>query len=341
MPSLRLPPNSGRPVDDGQVSKLDRESVASDTGSRREKREWFSRKVRCVSLRKNGVDSVWSWPNKEREVHSFKNSEAIRRACSAESRGASLEELKPLYMEQNVFDIGLDDSIFRIFQLHYLQNDIAAGTLTLVPAHPDQWEDPLENPLLKASYLDVETGRKITFGGALDFHALSWTKTKEESDAAWSKFSHGKPAVRIGSTPRLLLERLMDIEDQWFVLRYHMGLVRYESKEAIEKWIAQPDFSVHLDSLGQDLALSLMLLRTCYEDEEEVRLLFSKLNHSASEWASAKIKMSGRLAVVPFLWSGAIQNLTFGSKVTSTQQTEFMELIQSRGISCPCATSTI
>ena len=137
-------------------------------------------------------------------------------------------DIKPLYLEQNTFDAGLDDPIFRIFQLKYLQADISEKILTQLRARPYTWNDDYENPLLKASYKDIQTGGTITLKGiAGDFYALSWTKTTSETRAAWSKFSYEKPAIRVETTPRLLLDRLMSIDDRWFMLRHFIGLVNY------------------------------------------------------------------------------------------------------------------
>ena len=272
-------------------------------------------------------------------MRSFKNEEAIRRVQEASFRGESPDVMKSLYIAQNTFDIGLDDPIFRIFQLQYLQKDISENVLTLTKAHPDTWGDPLENPLLKASYADAETGGAISLHGVLDFHALSWTRSPNESRQAWDAFSHNQPAIRIATTPRQLLERLMSVEDQWFMLRYHIGLVNYEDKEAIEKWVTEPDFGVHLDSLGQALACSLMRLRTCFEQEEEVRLLFSKNENPGCEWARSNIRIFEQLVVVPFTWSGAINSIIFSSTVSANERLAFQAILNRSGVSCPVSVS--
>ncbi len=271
----------------------------------------------------------------EKVMRSFKNLEVIRRVQAADSRGESLVARKPLYIEQNVFDVGLDEPIFRIFQLDYLKMDIERSVLTFVKAHPDVWGDPLENPLLKASYPDAETSGTINLHGVLDFYGLSWTKVTIETAEFWDEFSHGKPAIRIETTPRALLERLMYVEDDWFMLRYYMGLVMYEEEEQIKEWIAQPDFTIHLDSLGQSLACSLMRLRSCFKQEQEVRLLFSKLENPSCDWARQNIKISENLAIVPFLWNGVINSVLFGPMVSTEDRVGFIEAMSRHGISCP------
>ena len=48
------------------------------------------------------------------------NAEAIDRVRSAQFQGRSATEIKPLYIEQNAFNVALDRPIYRVFQLHYL-----------------------------------------------------------------------------------------------------------------------------------------------------------------------------------------------------------------------------
>lgn len=216
----------------------------------------------------------------------------------------SLAEMKPLYLEQNTFDIGLDDPIYRIFQLEYLEADISGKILTQVRARPDSWGDEYENPLLRAAFPDPVTGGTITLKSIVgDFYALSWTKSASERRTAWSEFSHGRPAVRVETTPRLLLDRLMHVEDPWFMLRHFVGQIRYEDKAAIEAWISGLDYSVHLDSLGQNLARSLMLLSSDLKSEAEVRLLLTLIRNSPNKWLTKML--STRMKLVRSRLNGA------------------------------------
>lgn len=274
-------------------------------------------------------------------MRSFRNEDAIRRIQEGSFRGMSELEMKPLYMERCTYDVDLDAPIFRIFQLGYLRSDISGEALTLVKAHPDTWGDFFENPLMMASYRDAETGGAIDLHGVLDFHALCWTKNPTETHQAWEEFSHAQPAIRIETTPRLLLERLMNADDPVFMLRYHIGLVTYEDEASIRRWIGQPDFSVHLDSLGQRLALSAMLLRTCFAHEEEVRLLFSELGNPGSDWARSNITISEGQAKVPFAWPGAIRSATFGSNVSARDQSDFRKMLANCGVTCPINVSSL
>ena len=265
-----------------------------------------------------------------------KNLNVIQEIIQASLRGASPREMKSLYMEQNAYDIHLDTPIFRIFQLHYLKKDISSNRLTFVHAHPDTWGDDYENPLLQAKFPDIETGGWITLDGVVgDLHALSWTKSKIESQKAWDEFSHGNPAVRVETTPRLLLESLMSIEDPWFMLRFYIGLVEYKNKSEIEEWIKGSDFTVHLDSLGQGLACSLMLLRTCFSIEEEVRLICSPFGRSERTWAKENLLKNGKTLSAPFNWHGRIKSVVYSNLVNIDDQKKFSAFLSSHSLSCP------
>ena len=268
-------------------------------------------------------------------MHIRRNVEAIERVQQAQLVGQSLAELKPLYLEQNTFDIGLDDPIYRIFQLEYLEADISGKILTQVRAHPDSWGDDYENPLLQATYTDPVTGGAFTLKEIVgDFYALSWTKSANERADDWTKFSHGRPAIRVETTPRLLLDRLMHVEDEWFMLRHFVGLIRYEDNAAIDAWISDPDYSVHLDSLGQNLAQSLMLLDSNLKSEAEVRLLFTLIRNSPTKWLTENVNWSDKICKIPFEWCGAIRSVLFGPNMTDSLERSFNSLLAQKGIQC-------
>jgi hypothetical protein len=275
-------------------------------------------------------------------VYIRKNMEAIEQVLQAQCAGESLAMMKPLYIKQNTFDIGLDDPIYRIFQLEYLEADISGKILTQVRARPDSWCDDLENPLLKAAYTDSVTGRTFNLKGIVeDFYALSWTKSANETRDAWSEFSHGRPAVRVETTPRLLLNRLMQVEDEWFMLRHFVGLVKYEHKAEIEAFISGCDYSVHLDSLGQNLAQSLMLLRSDLKSEAEVRLLFTLIRNSPNTWFTENVKHSDETCKIPFEWCGAIKSVLFGPQMTHDLEGSFNRLLAQEGIQCTTSKSCL
>ena len=258
---------------------------------------------------------------------------AIERVRQAQFAGMRDAEIKPLYLEQNTFDIGIDEPIYRIFQLKHLKADISRKTLTHIRVRPESWGSQYENPLLSATFKDLQTGGNITLKNLLgDYYALSWTKSANESRGAWSKFSHSKPAVRVESTPRLLLDHLMCVQDQWFMLRHFVGLVLYEDKTTIDAWISDPDYSKHLDSLGHTLAQSLMLLPRDFKSEEEVRLLFTLLRNSPTKWLKNNVKCKDTTCQIPFEWCGAIKSIVFGPMINRDQEESFNRLLTKEGI---------
>jgi hypothetical protein len=264
---------------------------------------------------------------------SRRNREVLARIQAADFGGASPADLKPLYVEASAFDLSLDAPIFRVFQLPFLEPDIVENRLTFVPAIPDTWGDEYENPLLRASYPDPVTGGRIYLDGVVgDFHALSWTKRLKATDSDWQKFSHGSPAARVGTTPRKLLNALMDVSDEWFMLRFRVGTTEYRSQAEIDAWISNPDYSSHLDPQGQELACSLLLLRSFFSTEEEVRLLCSPLSN---EWSQRNVRRTPKTLSVPMQWDRVVDSFEFAPSVRTDVRSAFAAAVSSSGIQVP------
>jgi hypothetical protein len=268
-------------------------------------------------------------------MHIKNRQEIINKINAATFQGKTTLEKKPLYIEQNSFNINLDEPIYRIFQYEFINQDINNNTLTHVKACPDVWGDEFENPLLKAQYTDDVTGESIYLTGVVDdFHALSWTIDADENEDSWDDFSHGEPAIRIKTTPRKLLENLMDVNDKYFMFHHHIGKVKYENEQYINDWINDPNYHVHLDSLGQSLALSLMLLRTRFSSEQEIRLLYSYKPQSDNPWVDDNIKKKDVICIVPFSWDGIIEEIILGETMDASNEASLLKTLKKHNINC-------
>lgn len=264
-----------------------------------------------------------------------KNEEIASQIRRADFQGKSKEEIKPLYAELNSFDIELDRPIFRIFQLNYLKQDIGNNQLTHIKASPKTWGDPFENPLLNFEYIDKPNSEPYTLNGIVgNLFALSWTKDNIEKKDRWDDFSHGQPSVRIKTTPRRLLERVMHIEDTYFMLHHYIGGVQYLSGKNIKKWRRNTPVVEHLDSLGQGIVLSLMALRTKFSDEEEIRLVYTHIPNDAMPWISTNVQFVGDLCKHPFSWKEIIDEIIVGPNVPDGGEKEIREFMSAHGIVC-------
>lgn len=270
-----------------------------------------------------------------------KNLDVIKKIQHASFQGKTPIDCKELYIEQSVFDVDLDTPIFRIMELDHLIADLKSEKLTHVKACKETWGDDYENPLLQVSFTEEETGEKLTLSGIVDdFYGLSWTLDKNESLDAWQSFSYGKPSVRIKSTPRQLLERLMNDSDEFFMLHHYIGEVKYHSKKEIVNYFTQTHYTQHLDSLGQGAALSLMALRNVFSVEKEIRVLYSYQPDSCN-WVKNNISLNGYLCEVPFEWKGAIDEIMFSPMTKDKDKSLLKNTIQKQSVNCTVLNSNL
>ena len=241
---------------------------------------------------------------------------AVDEVVRGSLNGKSSAEIKPLHVLANALnDVALDDPIYRVVPIEYLLKDVCNGTLTHVRIASRNWNDVYENPLLRQRYIDEVTNSEYGLEGVLeDTFGVCWTADSEESRESWEEFSHGLPAIRIRSTPRKLLSTVMNEDNPFFMLHHFIGKVSYSSKGEIDEWIGNPDVSVHLDSLGQSLALSVMKLRSHLVDEKEVRLVYSH-SPAGNDWVQKEVEIEGDLCRLPFNWVGIVDGFSVGPQV--------------------------
>jgi hypothetical protein len=268
-------------------------------------------------------------------MHIKMNEDVVSKIVQADLLGKTKVDMKSLYIEQSALNVDLDKPIYRIFQIDYFKNDIANEILTHVKASPSTWGDTLENPLLNHEYLDETTGGKLTLNGVVeDFYALSWTIDEIENIENWNEFSHGNPSIRVKTTPRKLLEHLMHIEDEYFMLHHYIGKVEYHAQQKIKEWRANSHYTSHLDTLGQGAALSLMALSTKFSDEKEVRLLYSYLPQHDTQWVNSNVKIIGNNCQHPFNWKCIIDEVVIGPHVPSGGRQDMSTFLSSFNIVC-------
>ncbi len=274
------------------------------------------------------------------------NQDVIDEICAADSRAVSsgldrvpFEVLQPMYVRANAFDVELDTPISRICRLDYLLDDVANGALTYVRALASIWKDPLENPLLSMLYVDPVTGGPIDLVRLVgDSYALCWTKESTETELAWLTFAKTQEYVRISTTPRKLLNRLMREEDNTYMFHHHIGEVRYRSVADIEHWRCTSSYESHLDTFGQGLIASLTILRETFKVEQEVRLLYSHMPE-AGGWIESNVVADESLAKVPFDWAGVVDSIVLCPGMAATYAAKARKDIASVGIASPIMNS--
>lgn len=267
---------------------------------------------------------MWTEPNREAEEE----------IAAAEMRGLPPVEIRSRAIKAKTFRIDPDQPIYRIAELFHVEQDIKQQVLSYRYVHQGAWNDPCENPIARFSWLQNIVN---------DYCAVCWSRTALSQDNHWRDFSHGEPAVRLESTPRLLLERLMHLEDPFMNLRHFIGGVRYAPIAAIEAWLSyiERDYTAVMDTQGIKIAQSFMLLKADLQDEQEVRVVCTSLKNSGETWWIDHVRAENGRVKLPFNWRGALKSLVLGPTVDSALEQSLKTLLAQAGISCPVTRTSL
>ena len=210
------------------------------------------------------------------------------------------------YQRRNSFGVDRNKEIHRIFQKEFYDRDIKDQTLTLPLAEAGiTWNDPLENPLANVKTIDIVTRKEILLGSLVQqFYALCWTERPTATKKDWKSFSHRKPAVRISTTIGKLLDRLMDPDDPYYMLRYWVIRVDYKDPTLIQAMQNPGEVYQRMETTGAMLALSAAVIRTQYSDQKEIRLLFDASINPQQQ--NVTYQEAPKLVRIPFDWNGFV-----------------------------------
>ncbi len=180
---------------------------------------------------------------------------------------------KDEYLDINAINLDLNENLFRIFDFDRFINDLQENKLTLV--RPKKWQDPFENFLLN-SQGKLDDGTMVNFQPIRDsFYGQCWT-LKEECDGLWRNFRSGdKCAVKVKVNSKKLFEAFYDFTNKFHNLSYFIGKVEYVSDDEIESFFKEKIDFFHFQN-GIELAYTLLLKRSSFAYEDEVRLIFHK-----------------------------------------------------------------
>lgn len=238
-------------------------------------------------------------------VHCFEQAQAEVIRLDFAGKGAGHDEVYRQYQRRNSFGLDPNMRIYRIFQKHHYQTDVADGCLTLPRATANVWNDPLENPLASVMVTDLQTGMPFYLGSTVSgFYALCWTQRAQPTAKDWTSFSHGVPAIRIGTTVGKLLDRVMSMSDSGYMHRSWLIDVDYMEPHLIQQMKTPDEVLGRMESTGSMLALSAAVVRTAFSVEDEVRFLFDNGVHPA--WNAVTTSSSPDLIRLPFDWSGFV-----------------------------------
>lgn len=259
-------------------------------------------------------------------------------------QGKSKEEIKHLYIQRNAFGVSVNSDVYRIFQSHYFLEDIQKSEISLVNIHPLMFGDRYENPLLDKPFR-CETGEMLTLNGIVtDYYGLSWTEEEKDEDWRWEIFTHGKYGIRVKVSLSKLMNEINNVEDNFFMLHYFVGKVDYHNASEIDEWLNNSHYTDFLDSLGQALASSLIKLRDDFEDEKEIRLLYSYMPNS-NDFVKNRVKLSNttknRVCKHPFNWNGVVEEVLVDPRMGEQEFESYKTDLINSGISCDIKRSLV
>lgn len=187
-------------------------------------------------------------------------------------------------------------------------------------ARPSKWADPFENFLSKTTF--VLNGESIGFNLTDDFFGQCWT-LREECDGLWRNYC-GKnldSGVRIETTAEKLLRAIWNGRDRFASLRTFVGKVVYLDDEELKgvlqgcmgygHWLTSPN--------GDGMAQTLLMKRTEFEYEHEVRALVSDPDHADDH------------KPIPIKPNDFIDSVMFAPKVADKQQEECIDHLVAAG----------
>lgn len=166
----------------------------------------------------------------------------------------------------NLSEDQLDKPIYRIFPVGRFLQVLTSKKLTLVK--PKKWDDPFENLMLSSKFKIGGSHSEISARDSV--YGQCWTLHRE-TDAMWRIYSANKDAVRLRSTPRKLLEALMSSNPEFAEIKCFVGGVQYVSKAKLKDAFSKINV---FNTNGSGIAESLLIKRTEFSHEKEVRLVY-------------------------------------------------------------------
>lgn len=162
--------------------------------------------------------------------------------------------------------------IYRIISFEKLVGIFKSNQMTFVK--PDKWDDPFENVIAK-TIIKLETGNEPSFrdlGIRKNSHGTCWTR-KATSDAIWRIYSHDKRAVRVESTPEIIVRNISKWLKDYPKSKLYIGKVEYITNDQIKKKAIDYARRVKSGDLCRAAAESLLYKREPFSHEDEVRVL--------------------------------------------------------------------
>jgi len=197
----------------------------------------------------------------------------IRRLDQLTNAGRNCVPYKTQFIDDNTINLDLGDPIYRIFNLDNFRLTLRTQRLCLV--RPSEWEDPFENFLLNSQGI-LPDGTRVGFSPIRDqYYGQCWT-LRRECDGLWRNYrAAATAAIKVKTTVEKLMNAFYDLSNRFHELSYFIGKVDYSTDEEIENFFQDELDILHFNS-GVEFVQSLLIKRTSFDYEREVRIIFNK-----------------------------------------------------------------
>lgn len=183
------------------------------------------------------------------------------------------------FINANTINLEPDNIIYRFFNKDTFLKTLRDKKLCLV--RPSSWADPYENYILSSIGITPQ-GKRIGFEKLRNnFYAQCWT-IKSECDGLWKNYglcSNGETiAIKVKTNVKKLMNDFYEMTNTIFHSNsYFIGKVEYLDNASFQN-ISNKTISLlkHLTSINSPH--SLLIKRKAFSYEEEVRLIFHKMN---------------------------------------------------------------
>jgi len=181
------------------------------------------------------------------------------------------------FTNANMINLEPDNIIYRFFNKDTFLKTLKEKKLCLV--RPIIWADPYENYILSSIGITPQ-GKRVGFEKLRNnYYAQCWT-IKSECDGLWrnyGKCSNGEAiAIKVKTNVKKLMNDFYDMSNTFYHSdSYFIGKVEYHDNDYFQK-IPEKSISL-LDVNLTNAPHALLLKRKAFSYEEEVRLIFRKM----------------------------------------------------------------
>jgi hypothetical protein len=183
-----------------------------------------------------------------------------------------------MFVYLNLDEIDLKQHVYRTISYERLVELFTSKKNTLVK--PNLWEDTFENFILKSKLIN-EIGEQIEYDVHERMYGQCWT-LEESSDAMWRIYSPDKSGIRIRTTIEKLLDSLCLATIARENGEHCIGKVEYLKETELVKR-AKEMFTTHGKITFGNLFRSLLIKRSAFKHENEIRLMFCDWAKGAGE----------------------------------------------------------